>query len=64
MPKKKTHKGIAKRVKRTKKGKILGKKGGYHHKLVKRSAKRKRQARKELLIKGKERKRLKQLLQT
>lgn len=63
MPKKKTHKGIAKRLKVTKKGKVLGKKGGYHHKLVKRSAKRKRQARKKLVIKGKERKRLERLLQ-
>lgn len=63
MPKKKAHKGMAKRLKMTKKGKVLGKKGGYHHKLVKRSADRKRHARKELIIEGKEGKRIKQLLQ-
>ena len=45
MPKKKAHKGLAKRVKVTKNGKILGAKTGFHHKLVKRPASRKRQAR-------------------
>jgi large subunit ribosomal protein L35 len=55
MPKKKAHKGLAKRVKVTKKGKIIGAKTGYHHKLVKRSARHKRQAR-ELQITGRRRK--------
>ncbi len=43
--KKKTHKGMAKRFKVTSNKKVLGAKAGYHHKLVKRSASRKRQAR-------------------
>ncbi len=45
MPKKKTHKGIAKRFKVTRNKKVLGATAGYHHKLVKRSPNRKRQAR-------------------
>lgn len=45
MPKKKTHKGIAKRFKVTQNKKVLGSTAGYHHKLVKRSPNRKRQAR-------------------
>jgi ribosomal protein L35 len=42
--KKKTHKGIAKRFKVTRNKKVLGATPGYHHKLVKRSPNRKRQA--------------------
>jgi large subunit ribosomal protein L35 len=61
MPKKKAHKGLAKRVKVTKNGKILGAKTGYHHKLVKRAATRKRQAR-EINVQGQMRKNLLDLL--
>ncbi len=50
MPKKKTHKGIAKRFKVTRKGKVLGATSGYHHKLVKRSAAHKRQARRGVQV--------------
>lgn len=52
MPKKKTHKGMAKRFKVTKNLKITGAKAGYHHKQIKKSAKRKRQARKGLQLTG------------
>lgn len=61
MPKKKAHKGLAKRVKVTKNGKILGAKTGFHHKLVKRPASRKRQAR-ELNVQGQLRKTFLELL--
>ncbi|MEM4413999.1 MAG: 50S ribosomal protein L35 [Candidatus Caldarchaeum sp.] len=50
MPKKKTHKGIAKRFKVTRHKKVLGTKSGYHHKLVKRSPNRKRQARQGIQV--------------
>lgn len=50
MAKKKTHKGMAKRFKVTRNKKVLGAKGGYHHKLVKRSSSRKRQARRGLQV--------------
>ncbi|MCI2429611.1 50S ribosomal protein L35 [Candidatus Acetothermia bacterium] len=50
MTKKKTHKGIAKRFKVTRHKKVLGAKSGYHHKLVKRSSSRKRQARRGLQV--------------
>ncbi|MCS7197989.1 MAG: 50S ribosomal protein L35 [Candidatus Bipolaricaulota bacterium] len=50
MPKKKTHKGIAKRLKVTRTGKVLGATSGYHHKLVKRRANRKRQARRGIQV--------------
>lgn len=50
MPKKKTHKGIAKRFKVTRNKKVLGATSGYHHKLVKRSSNRKRQARQGIQV--------------
>lgn len=52
MPKKKTHKGMAKRFKVTKKLKVLGAKAGYHHKQIKKSTRRKRQARKGIQLRG------------
>ncbi len=58
MPKKKTHKGMAKRFKVTKRLKVLGAKAGYHHKQIKKSSKRKRQARKGLQLTGKLRRNL------
>lgn len=48
MPKKKTHKGTAKRFKITKNGKIKHKKMGSSHLLEKKSPKRKRNLRKKV----------------
>jgi large subunit ribosomal protein L35 len=48
----KNHKGIAKRFKVTKKGKVIGKKCGYHHKQVKKSSNRTRHARLGIQVKG------------
>ncbi|MFW5999485.1 MAG: 50S ribosomal protein L35 [Halanaerobiaceae bacterium] len=46
MPKIKTHKGLAKRVKKTSNGKLKSKKSFHGHILTKKSGKRKRQLRK------------------
>jgi large subunit ribosomal protein L35 len=65
MPKqraKKSHRGIAKRFKVSKHGQIKGTKAGYHHKLIKRSSKAKRQARRGLVLHGKVRKNIGKLL--
>ncbi len=59
---KKSHKGLAKRFKVTKTGKILGPKSGYHHKQIKKSSKRTRQARQGLQVRGARRKRYLKLL--
>ena len=59
---KKSHKGLAKRFKVTKNGKILGAKSGNHHKQLKKSAKRVRHARKGIQVKGRTRKRYLQML--
>ena len=67
MPKqrcKKSHRGIAKRFKVSKNGKITGTKAGYHHKLIKRSSKAKRLARRGLQVQGKMRKNFLRLLAT
>lgn len=58
----KNHKGIAKRFKITKKGKVIGKKCGYHHKQIKKSAKRTRRARLGLRVTGSLRKSFMNLL--
>ena len=50
MPKLKTNKGVAKRVRVTKKGKLKRKKAGASHILTKKSRKRKRQMRKADVI--------------
>lgn len=50
MPKKKTHKGIAKRVKKTSSGKLKRSKAFRSHILTKKSGKRKRNLRKADLI--------------
>ena len=42
MPKKKTHKGLAKRIKVTAKGKLLHRRGGKAHLLSKKSGRRRR----------------------
>lgn len=62
MPKKKTHKGAAKRFKITKTGKILHKKMGASHILEKKSAKRKRKLRKEDALSVTEAKSIKRLV--
>lgn len=62
MPKKKTHKGAAKRFKVTKSGKILHKRMGASHLLEKKSARRKRRLRKEAELSSVERKAIKRLL--
>jgi ribosomal protein L35 len=59
---KKSHKGLAKRFKVTRNRKILGAKSGYHHKQVKKSSKRVRQARKGIQVRGRTRKRYLQML--
>ncbi len=50
MPKLKTHKGIKKRVKVSKKGKVKRMKGGAGHLMSSKSAKRRRQLRKGVLV--------------
>ena len=62
MPKVKTHRGAAKRFKKTATGKLVHQKQGKRHILTKMSSKRKRQLRREgVLVKGDE-KRIKELL--
>ncbi|HKE11084.1 MAG TPA: 50S ribosomal protein L35 [Myxococcota bacterium] len=62
MPKMKTHRGAAKRFKRTGSGKIARMKSGKRHILTKKSMKRKRHLRKETLISGADQKRMEQML--
>jgi len=62
LPKKKTHKGIAKRFKQSKNGKLTHKKSGYVHKRTKKKSKNKRDARKDKEVTGKTGKNLKKLL--
>jgi len=62
MPKKKTHKGAAKRFKITKTGKILHKKMGSSHILEKKSAKRKRNLREPALLSSADKKDIKRLV--
>ncbi|MBS3812380.1 50S ribosomal protein L35 [Candidatus Bipolaricaulota bacterium] len=62
MPKKKTHKGIAKRFKKSKNGKLTHKKSGYVHKLTKKSPGNKRKARKDKEVTGGQKENLDKLL--
>lgn len=62
MPKQKTNKGLKKRVKVTASGKIVGKKAGKGHLLSCKSAKRRRNLRKSLVIQGVGVKSLKEML--
>ena len=62
MPKKKTHKGAAKRFKITKNGKIKHKKMGSSHLLEKKSPKRKRNLRKKGLVSSADAKVIKKLI--
>jgi large subunit ribosomal protein L35 len=62
MPKMKTHRGAAKRFKKTGTGKIVRMQQGMRHILTKKSKKRKRHLRKDALVSSAEEKRLHQLL--
>jgi len=50
MPKIKTHKGVAKRIKKTANGKLKSKKAFHSHILTKKSPKKKRQLRKKKIL--------------
>ncbi len=62
MPKMKTHRGAAKRFKKTGTGKIVRSKNNKQHILTKKSAKRKRQLRKGALVAAVDVKRVRQML--
>ena len=62
MPKMKTHRGAAKRFKRTGTGKISRMKKGKQHILTKKRTKRKRKLRQSALVSSVDEKRLNQLL--
>jgi large subunit ribosomal protein L35 len=62
MPKMKTHRGAAKRFKKTGTGKISRSHNNKQHILTKKSAKRKRKLRKSALVASVDAKRLKQML--
>ncbi len=64
MPKMKTHRGAAKRIKKTGSGKFKRSRNNKQHILTKKSAKRKRQLRKSALVDPVDAKRLKQMLPT
>ncbi|RJQ33360.1 MAG: 50S ribosomal protein L35 [Actinobacteria bacterium] len=62
MPKKKTHKGAAKRFKETGTGKLMHARIGHSHILEKKSPKRKRKLRGEAVLGGKHAKNVKSLI--
>ena len=62
MPKMKTHRGAAKRFKKTGSGKLVRSRSNKQHILTKKSAKRKRRLRKATLVASVDEKRLKQML--
>ena len=62
MPKMKSHRGAAKRFKRTASGKITRAQKGKRHILTKKSAKRKRQLRGKALVSPSDHSRLNQML--
>ncbi len=61
--KKKTHRSAAKRFKLNAAGKIFRRKAGYVHKLTKKRAQYRRQARRKVEVTGAEYRRMKKLLQ-
>ena len=63
MPKMKTHRGAAKRFKKTGTGKLVRSRTNKQHILTKKSAKRKRRLRKDTLVASVDEKRLNQMLQ-
>jgi large subunit ribosomal protein L35 len=62
MPKMKTHRGAAKRFRKTASGKIMRSKSNKQHILTKKSSKRKRRLRKSVLVASVDEKRVKQML--
>jgi len=62
MPKMKTHRGAAKRIKKTGSGKLKRMRAMKSHILTKKSPKRKRRLRKATLVSGPDQKRMKRLL--
>ena len=62
MPKMKTHKGAAKRFKKTSKGKVRRRKANKKHILEKKSPKRKRQARRPAIVAKGDEKNIKKML--
>lgn len=62
MPKMKTKKSLAKRIKITKKGKISRKRGNISHLMSKKTKKRKRVLKKDKIVSGRTAKRLRRLL--
>jgi large subunit ribosomal protein L35 len=62
MPKMKTHRGAAKRFKRTASGKIKRSRTNKQHILTKKSSKRKRELRKSALVSPVDAKRVKQMV--
>ena len=62
MPKMKTHRGAAKRLKKTGTGKFVRSQSNKQHILTKKNSKRKRQLRKRALVSGADVRRVKQLL--
>jgi large subunit ribosomal protein L35 len=63
MPKMKSHRGAAKRFRRTGTGKIVRARANKQHILTKKSSRRKRRLRKSALVSSAEHKRLQQMLQ-
>jgi large subunit ribosomal protein L35 len=64
MPKMKTHRGAAKRFKKTGTGKFVRARNNKQHILTKKSTKRKRKLRQSALVDQSDEKRLKQMLPT
>jgi large subunit ribosomal protein L35 len=62
MPKMKTHRGAAKRIKRTGTGKFVRARANKQHILTKKSPKRKRKLRKNVVVEPVDAKRLKRML--
>lgn len=62
MPKMKSHRGAAKRFKKTGTGKIVRSKSNKQHILTKKTAKRKRKLRQPALVANVDKKRLEQML--
>ena len=64
MPKMKTHRGAAKRFKRTGTGKIVRSHSNKQHILTKKSSKRKRRLRKSVLVHASDTRRIRQMVPT
>jgi large subunit ribosomal protein L35 len=62
MPKMKTHRGAAKRFKKTGTGKLVRSRNNKQHILTKKSSKRRRRLRKPALVSASDEKKLKQML--